>query len=71
MNRQQLISMLNSAKANNDDSEDFTLVVPDAEWLSVATILRHLEAQGILDSWNRITDTPPHYIEILGYIGEV
>ena len=70
MRRPQLISMLDTARAKHG-SDDFTLVVPDAEWLSAATILRHLEAEGILSSWRRVTERPPYYIEVLGYTGEV
>ena len=69
MNRPQLEALLADGKATNQQGSDFVITVPHDEVGRALTILKHLEASGIISGFDRRDSPEEDHIDITGYTG--
>lgn len=69
MRRPQLEALLQNGKATNGGATDFMIKVPLTEMRSVLTILKNLESEGLIDSFDRCDPPEEECVDIYGYTG--
>lgn len=69
MTRTHVLALLQDGKATNGGANDFMIAVDESSIRALLTILKNLEAEGLVSSFDRCDPPEDCCVDIYGYTG--